>query len=61
MQDFLYEDEMRAFEAGGITKLVCAFSREPGKPKTHVQQAIAVRRRSVGAFAERSAGVCAGE
>jgi cytochrome P450/NADPH-cytochrome P450 reductase len=41
MQDFLYEDEMRAFEAGGVTKLVCAFSREPGKPKTYVQQAIA--------------------
>jgi cytochrome P450/NADPH-cytochrome P450 reductase len=41
MQDFLYEDEMRAFEAEGVTKLVCAFSREPGKPKTHVQQAIA--------------------
>ena len=41
MQDFLYEDEMRAFEAGGVTKLVCAFSREPDKPKTHVQQAIA--------------------
>jgi hypothetical protein len=40
MQDFLYEDEMRALEAGGVTKLVCAFSREPGKPKTHVQQAI---------------------
>ncbi len=40
MQDFLYEDEMRAFEAGGVTKLVCAFSREPGKPKTYVQQAI---------------------
>jgi cytochrome P450/NADPH-cytochrome P450 reductase len=41
MQDFLYKDEMRAFEAEGVTKLVCAFSREPGKPKTHVQQAIA--------------------
>ena len=24
-----------------MTKLVCAFSREPGKPKTYVQQAIA--------------------
>ena len=40
MQDFLYEEEMRAFEAEGVTKLVCAFSREPGKPKTYVQQAI---------------------
>jgi cytochrome P450 / NADPH-cytochrome P450 reductase len=40
LQDFLYEDEMRAFEAAGITRLHAAFSREPGKPKTYVQQAI---------------------
>jgi cytochrome P450/NADPH-cytochrome P450 reductase len=41
LQDFLYEDELRAFETAGVTRLVCAFSREPGKPKTYVQQAIA--------------------
>ncbi|HZZ60265.1 MAG TPA: cytochrome P450 [Roseiarcus sp.] len=41
LQDFLYEDELSGFEAAGVTKLVCAFSREPGKPKTYVQQAIA--------------------
>jgi len=40
LQDFLYEDEMRAFEAAGVTRLYAAFSREPGKPKTYVQQAI---------------------
>ena len=40
LQDFLYEDEMRAFEAAGVTRLFPAFSREPGKPKTYVQQAI---------------------
>ncbi len=40
LQDFLYEDEMRAFEAAGVTRLHTAFSREPGKPKTYVQQAI---------------------
>jgi cytochrome P450/NADPH-cytochrome P450 reductase len=40
LQDFLYEDELRAFEAGGVTRLFPAFSREPGKPKTYVQQAI---------------------
>ncbi len=40
LQDFLYEDEMRAFEAAGITRLFSAFSREPGKPKTYVQEAI---------------------
>ncbi len=40
LQDFLYEDELRAFEAAGVTRLLPAFSREPGKPKTYVQQAI---------------------
>ncbi len=40
LQDFLYEDEMRGFEAAGIVKLCTAFSREPGKPKTYVQNAI---------------------
>ena len=40
LQDFLYEDELRAFEAAGVTRLFAAFSREPGKPKTYVQQAI---------------------
>ena len=41
LQDFLYEEELRGFEAAGITQLFPAFSREPGKPKTYVQQAIA--------------------
>jgi len=40
LQDFLYEDEMRGFEAAGVTRLFPVFSREPGKPKTYVQQAI---------------------
>src|ERR1700751_3281145 len=40
LQDFLYEDEMRAFEAAGVTQLHTACSREPGTPKTYVQQAI---------------------
>src|SRR4051794_17513610 len=40
LQDFLYEDELRGFEAAGITRLVSAFSREPGEAKTYVQQAI---------------------
>jgi cytochrome P450 / NADPH-cytochrome P450 reductase len=40
LQDFLYEDEMRVFEAAGVTRLFPVFSREPGKPKTYVQQAI---------------------
>jgi cytochrome P450 / NADPH-cytochrome P450 reductase len=57
MQDFLYEDEMRAFEAGGVTKLVCAFSREPGQPKTYVQQAIAVNGDAVWELLQKEAPV----
>jgi cytochrome P450/NADPH-cytochrome P450 reductase len=57
MQDFLYEDEMRAFEAGGVTKLVCAFSREPGKPKTYVQQAIAANGDAVWELLQKEAPV----
>jgi cytochrome P450/NADPH-cytochrome P450 reductase len=40
LQDFLYEEELREFEAMGVTRLFCAFSREPGRQKTYVQQAI---------------------
>jgi cytochrome P450 / NADPH-cytochrome P450 reductase len=36
--DFLYADELKAFEASGITQLKMAFSREPGEPRTFVQQ-----------------------
>src|SRR5262249_24486701 len=57
MQDFLYEDEMRDFEAEGVTKLVCAFSREPGKPKTHVQQAIAANGDAVWDLLQKEAPV----
>ena len=57
VQDFLYEDEMRAFEAGGVTKLVCAFSREPGKPKTYVQQAIAANGDAVWELLQKEAPV----
>jgi cytochrome P450 / NADPH-cytochrome P450 reductase len=57
VQDFLYEDEMRTFEAGGVTKLVCAFSREPGKPKTYVQQAIAANGDEVWELLQKEAPV----
>jgi cytochrome P450/NADPH-cytochrome P450 reductase len=39
-QDFLYEDELRAFDKAGIVRLRTAFSRVPGQPKTYVQQVI---------------------
>ena len=38
--DFLYADELKAFQASGITELQMAFSREPGQPRTFVQQVI---------------------
>jgi cytochrome P450/NADPH-cytochrome P450 reductase len=57
LQDFLYQDEMRAFEAEGVAKLVCAFSREPGKPKTHVQQAIAENGDAVWELLQKEASV----
>jgi hypothetical protein len=48
---------MRAFEAGGVTKLVCAFSREPGKPKAYVQQAIAANGDTVWDLLQKEAPV----
>lgn len=39
-QDFIYEDELRAFEAQGVTRLEVACSRVEGQPKTYVQQLI---------------------
>jgi cytochrome P450/NADPH-cytochrome P450 reductase len=38
--DFLYSEELKAFEESGITKLQMAFSREPGQPRTFVQHLI---------------------
>ena len=38
--DMLYADELKAFEQSGITELQMAFSREPGQPRTFVQQVI---------------------
>ena len=38
--DFLYADELKAFQAAGITELQMAFSREPGQPRTFVQHVI---------------------
>ena len=38
--DYLYADELAAFEAAGVTELQVAFSREPDQPRTYVQQLI---------------------
>jgi cytochrome P450 / NADPH-cytochrome P450 reductase len=57
LQDFLYEDEMRAFETAGVTRLFPVFSREPGKPKTYVQEAIKTHSEEVWRLLQREAMV----
>ena len=59
LQDFLYKDEMRAFEAAGGTKLHTTFSREPGKPKTYVQQAIQAQSEDVWRLLQQGAVIFA--
>ena len=54
--DFLYADELKAFEASGITELQMAFSREPGQPRTFVQQAIERERDHVWDLIEAGCG-----
>jgi cytochrome P450/NADPH-cytochrome P450 reductase len=39
-QDFLYGEELQAFDAAGVTRLQPAFSRQLGRPRTYVQDAI---------------------
>ena len=38
--DVLYADELKDFEAAGVTEVQMAFSREQGQPRTFVQQVI---------------------
>lgn len=38
--DMLYADELSSFEQAGITELHVAYSREPGQPRTYVQNLI---------------------
>jgi cytochrome P450/NADPH-cytochrome P450 reductase len=53
-QDFLYRDELEAFEAGGITELHTAFSRGEG-PKTYVQHLVAANAEKVWRLIEQGA------
>ena len=39
-QDFIYAEELKAFEADGTTKLHVAFSRASGHPKAYVQDLV---------------------
>ncbi len=54
-QDFIYEDELKAFEAQGVTQLVTAFSRGEGQPKRYVQDELYARRHEVWALVEAGA------
>ncbi|SDS64604.1 bifunctional cytochrome P450/NADPH--P450 reductase [Bradyrhizobium canariense] len=53
-QDYLYEDELKAFAAEGITDLRVAFSRGDG-PKTYVQHLVAAEKDRVWALIEQGA------
>jgi cytochrome P450 / NADPH-cytochrome P450 reductase len=53
-QDYLYADELKAFEASGITELHTAFSRADG-PKTYVQHLIATQKDRVWSLIEQGA------
>lgn len=58
-QDFLYEDELKQFEADGVTKLVTAFSRpdgyQTGQKKCYVQDELYARRDEVWPLIEAGA------
>jgi cytochrome P450 / NADPH-cytochrome P450 reductase len=56
-QDFIYEDELKAFETQGVVQLVTAFSREEGKPKCYVQDQLYARRDAIWALLEAGAVV----
>jgi cytochrome P450 / NADPH-cytochrome P450 reductase len=53
-QDYLYADELKAFEADGITELHTAFSRAEG-PKTYVQHLVAAQQDRVWNLIEQGA------
>jgi cytochrome P450/NADPH-cytochrome P450 reductase len=53
-QDYLYADELKAFEADGITELHTAFSRADG-PKTYVQHLVTAHKDKVWRLLEQGA------
>lgn len=56
-QDFLYEDELRQFEAQGVARLSTSFSRVEGKKKCYVQDEIYALRDEVWQMIEAGAVV----
>jgi cytochrome P450/NADPH-cytochrome P450 reductase len=55
-QDYLYADELKAFEADGNTELHTAFSRAEG-PKTYVQNLVAAESDRIWSLIEQSATI----
>jgi cytochrome P450/NADPH-cytochrome P450 reductase len=53
-QDYLYADELKAFEASGISELHTAFSRAEG-PKTYVQDLVAAQKNRIWSLIEQGA------
>jgi len=56
-QDFVYEDELKRFEADDVTKLATAFSRLDTQKKCYVQDEVYARRDEVWALIEAGAVV----
>jgi cytochrome P450/NADPH-cytochrome P450 reductase len=54
-QDYLYEQELRDFEAMGAVRLIGAASRVPGQPKKYVQHCILEQRADVWRLIEAGA------
>jgi len=53
-QDFIYADELKAFETDGIVELHTAFSRSEG-PKTYVQDLVTAQKDRVWSLIEQGA------
>ena len=56
-QDFIYEDELRAFAEQGVVHLFTCFSRVPGEQKTYVQDQVRQHRAEVWSLLEQGAVV----
>jgi cytochrome P450/NADPH-cytochrome P450 reductase len=54
-QDFIYEDELRHYEADGVIELAVSFSRHDGQPKCYVQNELYTRRDEVWQMIEQGA------
>ena len=56
-QDFIYADELKVFEAQGLTRLHVAFSRADGLPKRYVQDLIKSESDHLWALLEKGAAI----